>query len=343
MDSANVKTLTIILGWFGANVTTVILNKHIFQNLGWMFPVSLTIVHMVTCLIGSLLVLKVFRFTPFVNLTWQEWVKGVLPLRYAVNVEVVFSDLFQRENRNLTHIMVNLYVNSFVFCFNIVLGNVSLRYVPVSFMQTVKSSVPFFTVMLETLWLRVDQKDNRIFQSLVPIVGGVVLASWTEQEFEMTGFLAALFASVVTALLSILTSKLLQTSLNSPNLMYYMAPLSAGMLIPIASVSETTGLSVDLESRSSITALLITLTISGLVAFALNTLTFLLINNTSALTYTVVGNVKVVFSIIFSVMILGNKVGIGNAVGCLITLAGAAWYSQVKYQIKTASSPALPR
>lgn len=83
MDSGNLKTLAIIAGWFGANVTTVILNKHIFQNLGWMFPITLTIVHMVTCLIGSVLVLKVFRVTPFVHLDWKEWRAGVLPLRFV--------------------------------------------------------------------------------------------------------------------------------------------------------------------------------------------------------------------------------------------------------------------
>ena len=210
-------------------------------------------------------------------------------------------------------------------------------------MQTVKSSVPFFTVMLETLWLRIDQKDSRIFQSLVPIVGGVVLASWTEAEFDMTGFLAALFASVVTAFLSILTSKLLQTSLDSPNLMYYMAPLSASMLVPLSLATESSGLATDWISRPDTLTLIITLTISGLVAFALNTLTFLLINNTSALTYTVVGNVKVIFSIVFSVIILGNRVGYGNAIGCLITLAGAAWYSQIKYQIKMLATSNLPR
>lgn len=93
MDSGNIKTLTIILGWFGANITTVILNKHIFQNLGWMFPVSLTIVHMVTCLIGSILVLKVFKVTPFVNLEWSEWKNGVLPLRYVAQHNPPFLSL----------------------------------------------------------------------------------------------------------------------------------------------------------------------------------------------------------------------------------------------------------
>lgn len=84
MDSGNIKTLAIVLGWFGANVTTVILNKYIFQKLLWTFPVTLTIVHMVTCLLGSVLVLKIFRVTPFVHLDWREWRNGVLPLRFVL-------------------------------------------------------------------------------------------------------------------------------------------------------------------------------------------------------------------------------------------------------------------
>lgn len=210
-------------------------------------------------------------------------------------------------------------------------------------MQTVKSSVPFFTVMLETMWLRIDQKDSRIYQSLVPIVGGVMLATWTEAEFEMTGFLAALLASVVSALLSIMTSKLLQTNLDSPNLLYYMAPLSASMLVPVTGFYEMDKLSEDWTARADTTSLIAILIISGVVAFALNTLTFLLINNTSALTYTVVGNVKVVFSISFSVLLLHNQVGLANALGCIITLAGAAWFSQIKYQIKMAAKSVLPK
>ena len=61
-----------------------------------------------------------------------------------------------------------------------------------------QSSVPFFTVMLETFLFRTPPSDRRIYVSLVPIVGGVVLATYTEANFEMTGFVAALIASVIT-------------------------------------------------------------------------------------------------------------------------------------------------
>ena len=42
---------------------------------------------------------------------------------------------------------------SFVFCMNIVLGNVSLRYIPVSFMQTIKSFTPATTGLFGSLMI----------------------------------------------------------------------------------------------------------------------------------------------------------------------------------------------
>lgn len=105
---------------------------------------------------------------------------------------------------------------SFVFCINIVLGNVSLRYIPVSFMQTIKSFTPattgncvlfvfdgfhskyeishclylkymHMTVILQWLvWRKVFER--RIWVSLVPIVGGILLTSITELSFNVLGF-----------------------------------------------------------------------------------------------------------------------------------------------------------
>ena len=196
-------------------------------------------------------------------------------------------------------------------------------------MQTVKSSVPFFTVILERLILG-SQQQTEIYFSVLPIVGGVSLASWSEQSFELTGFLAALIGSVVTAWLALLTAKLLQTKLDAVNLLYYMTPLSGIFLLPFAIALEGTAIYADWNARAHQLALVLTLIVSGLVAFSLNALTFILINSTSALTYTVLGNVKVIFSIVVSVIIFGNPVGWINAAGCAVTLAGAAWYQKIK-------------
>lgn len=212
-------------------------------------------------------------------------------------------------------------------------------------MQTVKSSVPFFTVLLERFVLG-TQQDPRVYMSVMPIVGGVGLASWSEQSFDMTGFLAALIGSVVTAWLALLTAKLLQTKLDAVNLLYYMTPLSALFLLPFAAFIEGQDIYTDWLERKGQLALVLTLIISGLVAFSLNALTFIIINTTSALTYTILGNVKVIFSIGISVAIFGNPVGPINAIGCFITLAGAAWYQKIKRAqagAPKAEPPVLPK
>ncbi|RWV84722.1 hypothetical protein GW17_00053544 [Ensete ventricosum] len=97
---------------------------------------------------------------------------------------------------------------SFVFCINIVLGNVSLRYIPVSFMQTIKSFTPATTVILQWLvWGKVF--EWRIWASLVPIVGGILLTSVTELSFDISGFCAALFGCLATSTKTILAESLL--------------------------------------------------------------------------------------------------------------------------------------
>ena len=129
-----------------------------------------------------------------------------------------------------------IFPMSFVFCINIVLGNISLRYIPVSFMQTIKSFTPattgflledlrnkkhndllcsvlivFFCVREVVLQWLVWRKyfDWRIWASLVPIVGGILLTSITELSFNVFGFCAALFGCLATSTKTILAESLL--------------------------------------------------------------------------------------------------------------------------------------
>jgi solute carrier family 35 protein E3 len=261
---------------------------------------------MVTCTIGSIFILKILKLKmfPFTYLDWNKYFWGAVPL-------------------------------AVLFCTNIVLGNISLRWVPVSFMQTVKSSVPFFAVVLErNFFWDGSEIDRRIDLSLVPIVGGVAMATYGEVNFNWIGFLTALIASVITALIAILSFKLLKTKLDAVNLLYYMAPLSMAMLLPFSLATEYSSIRADWATNASDHSwLLFILVISGLGAFFLNISTFLLINNTSALTYTVSGNVKIVINIVLSVIIFQNEVSWINGLGCFLTIVGAIWYSSLRHEI----------
>lgn len=130
------RSLLAILQWWGFNVTVIIMNKWIFQvrsdlslsrcdlilksfnfwlqKLDFKFPLSVSCVHFICSSIGAYIVIKVLKLKPLIVVEPEDRWRRIFPM-------------------------------SFVFCINIVLGNVSLRYIPVSFMQTIKSFTPATT------------------------------------------------------------------------------------------------------------------------------------------------------------------------------------------------------
>ena len=84
------------------------------QKLDFKFPLTVSTVHFIVSTIGAHIAIKVLKLKQLIEVTPADRWSRILPM-------------------------------SFVFCINIVLGNVSLRYIPVSFMQTIKSFTPATT------------------------------------------------------------------------------------------------------------------------------------------------------------------------------------------------------
>ena len=224
-----------------------------------------------------------------------------------------------------------------VFTINIILGNVSLLFIPVSFMQTVKSSVPAFTVLLQ-VFVMGQSFSPKTYLTLIPVVGGVAIASVAEASFSMAGFLAALLASTFTATQAIVSGILLQNLRLDPfNLVYRMSPIALLLLAPYALVREFGQISTEWKYAGDVRMWGL-LCISGMIAFLLNGATFLAIKRTSPLTYTVAGNFKVILSIGISVALFGNPFYFINAVGCVIAVAGVLWYNLVRMQTAQAAA-----
>eukprot|EP01102_Stenamoeba_stenopodia_P001505 TRINITY_DN112_c0_g1_i2.p1 TRINITY_DN112_c0_g1~~TRINITY_DN112_c0_g1_i2.p1 ORF type:complete len:348 (+),score=33.25 TRINITY_DN112_c0_g1_i2:227-1270(+) len=296
------KSAIWIVLWYVPNIATLVTNKYVYDSLHFKFPLTLTAIHMLICFLGSLICAHGFALFKVVPLKFKEdIIPKIVPL-------------------------------AAVFCINIVLGNISLRWVPVSFMQTVKSLVPAFAVMLQVLFFRENVSlPSATYASLIPIVGGVALASTTEVNFDMVGFGSALLAAFVTALQTMLTGKLLKTELNPMNLMFYLTPVSFMLLIPFCNMYEYEG--IKEWQKTSDNWPVVVLFLSGFIAFLLNVSSFLVIKNTSPLTYTVAGNCKVIFSVIVSVIIFKNAITIWNGIGCTITLCGVVWYNSIRYRL----------
>ncbi|GFP89798.1 UDP-galactose transporter 1 [Phtheirospermum japonicum] len=257
-----IRSVLAILQWWGFNVTVIIMNKWIFQKLDFKFPLTVSCIHFICSSIGAYLVIKVLRLKPLIHVDPEDRWRRIFPM-------------------------------SFIFCINIVLGNVSLRYIPVSFMQTIKSFTPATTVILQ--WLIWNKYfDWRIWASLIPIVGGILLTSITELSFNMFGFCAALFGCLATSTKTILAESLLHGyKFDSINTVYYMAPYATMILAGPAILLEGSGVVEWIQTCPSLFSPLVIIFGSGVLAFCLNFSIFYVIHSTTAVTFNVAGNLKV--------------------------------------------------
>jgi len=180
---------------------------------------------------------------------------------------------------------------------------------------------------------------NLIYLSLVPTVGGVMLASWTEAEYEVTGFWAALLASVITAAITVVSGILLVVKLDSINLLHLMAPMAFIMLLPVTILTGEGYRAIFEWYPKSSTLDITVLVISGVIAFLLNITTFLVIGATSALSFNIAGNFKVILSIIFSVLIFHTSISFLNGLGITIALAGVAYYNYITKALEPPKPP----
>lgn len=274
----NARLAACILFWFLANGSTVIFNKHIFQNMHFRFPLTLTLVHMTTQSILAYLTLDCAQLVPRLKIKRHDYFSKIL-------------------------------VISAVFCCNICLGNISLNFVPVSFMQTVKSLTPAVTAFLQFLLFGSRLKPQALL-SLVPVTSGVALASITELEFHIGGFLAALASCVMTGLKFVLSSQLFagRYKFDSINLLYYMAPPSVCFLLAPALLLESKGVQNWWQAPETNSFHLFLLLLSGVLSFLLNVSILVVLKATSSVTVTVAGNVKTVLVIGASILLFNNAV-----------------------------------
>lgn len=114
----------------------------------------------------------------------------------------------------------------------VILGLVSLKYVAVSFTETVKSSAPFFTVIFARLILG-ERTSWTVTLSLVPVVGGLALCSATELSFNYIGFFAAVLNNCIDCVQNVFSKKLLSTHYNYVNLQFYTSAAALVIQLPV--------------------------------------------------------------------------------------------------------------
>jgi len=123
------------------------------------------------------------------------------------------SLLFLRGRLSLTKLSLRdnliLILFSFLFTINIAISNVSLSMVSMPFHQVLRSTCPFFTILICRFFYN-RTYSTKTYLSLIPIIIGVALATYGDYCFTLSGFLLTLLG-VILASIKVSSSPLPQT------------------------------------------------------------------------------------------------------------------------------------
>ena len=143
--SGKVFTVGLVSFWYSSNIGVLLLNKYLLSNHGFRYPIFLTLCHMMACSILS-----------YVAIAWLK----VVPMQ-TVRSKVQF---------------IKISSLGLIFCLSVVGGNISLRYLPVSFNQAIGATTPFFTAIFAYL-VTLRRESWLTYLALLPVVAGVIIAS----------------------------------------------------------------------------------------------------------------------------------------------------------------------
>ncbi|XAR50870.1 hypothetical protein NMG60_11005323 [Bertholletia excelsa] len=298
-------TVGLVSAWYAANIGVLLLNKYLLSNYGFKYPIFLTMCHMTACTLLS-----------YVAIVWMK----LVPLQ-TVRSRMQFT---------------KVATLSLVFCASVVSGNISLRYLPVSFIQAVGATTPFFTAVFAYI-MTVKREAWLTYMTLIPVVTGVVIASEGEPSFHLFGFIMCLGATAARALKTVLQGILLSSEgekLNSMNLLLYMAPVAALFLLPATLLMEKNVVAITIALARDDIKIIWYLLFNSTLAYFVNLTNFLVTKHTSALTLQVLGNAKGAVAVVVSILIFKNPVSVTGMLGYILTVIGVVLYSEAKKRSK---------
>ncbi|XAR65890.1 hypothetical protein NMG60_11011884 [Bertholletia excelsa] len=304
-SSGRLFTIGLVTSWYSSNIGVLLLNKYLLSNYGFKYPIFLTMCHMTACSLLS-----------YIAIAWMK----VVPLQ-TIRSRVQF---------------LKISALSLVFCTSVVSGNISLRYLPVSFNQAIGATTPFFTAVFAYL-MTLKREAWLTYVTLIPVVTGVIIASGGEPSFHLFGFIMCVGATAARALKSVLQGILLSSEgekLNSMNLLLYMAPIAVVLLLPATLIMEENVVGITLALARDDIRIVWYLLFNSSLAYFVNLTNFLVTKHTSALTLQVLGNAKGAVAVVVSILIFRNPVSVTGMLGYSLTVIGVVLYSEVKKRNK---------
>ncbi|EHY61169.1 hypothetical protein HRR83_000929 [Exophiala dermatitidis] len=293
-----------VVTWIGFSGGVILFNKWLLDTLGFKFPITLTAWHMI---FATFMTQVLARTTTLldgrknVKMTGRVYLRAILPI-------------------------------GFFFSLSLICGNKAYLYLSVAFIQMLKATMPV-AVLLTSWSMGVAPPSLKTLGNVSFIVIGVVIASYGEIEFNLTGFLYQAGGITFEATRLVLVQRLLSSAeykMDPLVSLYYFAPVCAVMNGLTALIVEVPNMTMNTIYDVGIFMLIA----NAMVAFMLNVSVVFLIGKTSSLVLTLCGILKDILLVAASMMIWGTPVSKTQFFGYSIALGGLLYYKLGSEQLK---------
>jgi solute carrier family 35 protein E1 len=215
----------------------------------------------------------------------------------------------------------------------------------VSFAQIVKAAEPAFAAVLGVLFYGASVSVAK-WICLVPVIGGVILASLGELSFAWVALATAAIANVFAAIKGNENKKLMSTEgladrIGSVGNQFALTSINAFLFcLPLMFLTEGAKLGQFWTLCKTSPVVLNNMIFSGLWFYLYNELATLTIKKTNAVTQSVANTAKRVIVIIVVALVMGESLGALKLIGCGIGIGGVFLYSIIDKLVGKKADPA---
>ncbi|KAH9504837.1 hypothetical protein Btru_062071 [Bulinus truncatus] len=215
------------------------------------------------------------------------------------------------------------------FCGFVVFTNLSLESNTVGTYQIIKTMTTPCIIIIQTYFYG-KHFSLTVKLTLIPITIGVILNSVYDVKFNTIGIIFAVIGVLITSAYQVLVGeKQHEFQVNSMQLLYYQAPLSAFLLLFVIPFFEPLDAFHGVFFNWPFEAL-VAVFLSACVAFIVNLSIFWIIGNTSPVTYNMIGHLKFCLTLLGGFLLFHDPIQVLQLLGIFTTVAGVLAYTHIK-------------